>query len=86
MHFAEFRRGRCPCGYGGLFAAGTASLYEGIALGTFGYCRIRLVCADLDTVKAAVILGFHVVLALRNGALDVGILLHLVHHHESFFL
>ena len=43
-------------------------------------------CADLDAVKAAVVLGLHVELALGNGAVDVGILLHLVHHHESFFL
>ena len=85
VHFAQCRRGAAPAA-SHLTAVRAASLDKGVTLGTFRHCRICLVCADLDAVKAAVVLGLHVELALGNGAVDVGILLHLVHHHESFFL
>ncbi len=41
-------------------------------------------CADLDAIEAAIIFSCHVVLALGNGALDVGVLFHFVHHKFLF--
>jgi hypothetical protein len=42
-------------------------------------------CADLDAVQTAIVLRAHVELALGNGTVDIGILLHLV-HTETLFL
>ena len=85
MHFAQCRRSIAPAA-AHLFAVRAASLDKGIALGTFRYGGVCLMCADLDAVEAAIVLCFHVELALGYGAVNVGILFHLVHHRESFFL
>jgi len=43
---------------------------EGLAVGTLLFCRVVLVCADLDCVKRAVVYAVAMVLAACDGALD----------------
>ena len=63
-----------------LFAAVTP-LYKGEAVCTFRNGRVLLMCADCNTVQAAIVFCTHIVLALGNGTTDVIIFLHF---HDAF--
>lgn len=63
-------------------AAAACTLDKGITVSTFGYGRISLVCADRYAAERAVILCYHVVLALRNSTFYVVVFL-LVFHYET---
>lgn len=70
----------CP-----LFAAARAN-YEGIAVCTLGNSRIVLVSAYRDTVERAVMLGYQVVSALRNIALNAFVFLLIFHDKISVLI
>lgn len=59
--------------------AAAGSLFEGIAIYAFLHGGIVLVGADIDYIQCAVVLAAHIVAALVNSAMNVGVLL-LVHH------
>ena len=58
------------------------ALAEGIAVGTFRHLGILLMSSHRDAVQTTVVLSHHVVLALRNAALDAFVLA-LVFHSNS---
>ena len=59
--------------------AAACTLYEGIAVGTFGHRGVCLVSAHRDAVERAVVLGHKIVTALGYIALDALVFLHFVH-------
>ena len=59
--------------------AAACSLYEAVAVGTFGHCGIVLMCAYGNAVERAVVLCHHIVLALRHRALDTVVLMLVIH-------
>lgn len=63
-----------------LSAAAAGSLNERVAVGAFGNSGVFLMSSNVDAVERAVVLGHHVVLALRNGTFNV-VVLSLVFHN-----
>lgn len=63
-------------------AAAACSLYERVAVCTLGNSRILLVSADVDAAERTVIFSYHIVLALRNGTLNV-VVLFLIFHNKT---
>lgn len=72
----------CRCCRSGRLAL-CAALYEGVAVGALRNGGVALVGAHTDAVQTAVVFGDHVVLALGDRALDVGVL---VFHFHAVFL
>jgi len=66
--------------------AAAGSLFKGIAVYTFLHSRVVLVGADVDYIQSAVVLAAHIVAALLNGAVNVGVLLTIHHNERSSFL
>jgi len=74
--------GRClhrPACSDGLSVAAACALDEAVAVGTFGDSGVLLVSADRYRVERAVVLGHHIVLALRHRALDTVVFMLVIH-------
>ncbi len=65
--------------------AAARTLLEGIAVNAFLHGGVALMSADIDDIEGAVILAAHIVAALFNGAMDVGVLLLIHHGRKSSF-
>lgn len=69
----------------GSFAA-AGFLLKGIAVHTFLDGGVVLVGADVDHIQSAIVFAAHIVAALLNGAVNVGVLLTIHHDERSSFL
>ncbi len=68
-----------------LLAAAVGTFLEGVAVHAFLHGGIAFVGADVDNIKRAVIFAAHIVTALFNGAMDIGVLLLIHHNRKSSF-
>lgn len=67
-------------------SAAACTLYKAVAVSTLGNSGIAFVSSHGDTAERAVILSYHIVLALRNGTSDTIIFLLVIHIHNEQLL
>ncbi len=67
-------------------SAAACTLYKAVAIGTLGNSGVALVSSYGDTAERAVILCYHIVLALRNSTSDAIVFLLVIHIHNEQLL